>query len=142
MKRSLTKSLAIAASALIVGLTPMAASAAPGDDHRYEQRRDDRRSDRGQRWDSSRNNGYTHNGKWHYGPPPSGYDGRYQPGHRAWQRGDRVPAYYRDRAHKVDYRAHRLKAPPRGYEYVRDDNGAILLVGIATGVILSAILSQ
>ena len=49
---------------------------------------------------------------------------------------------YRDRAHRVDYRAVRLRMPPRGYEYVRDDRGAVLLVGIATGVIVSAILSH
>ena len=35
-----------------------------------------------------------------------------------------------------------LRAPPRGYRYVRDDRGQVLLVGIATGVILSAIFSN
>ncbi|HVK82278.1 MAG TPA: hypothetical protein VM915_16875 [Verrucomicrobiae bacterium] len=32
--------------------------------------------------------------------------------------------------------------PPRGYHYVRDDRGELLLVGIATGVILGIIASQ
>jgi len=36
-----------------------------------------------------------------------------------------------------------LRQPPRGYHYVRDNNtGEYLLVGIATGVILSILLSQ
>jgi Ni/Co efflux regulator RcnB len=44
---------------------------------------------------------------------------------------------------QIDYRRAHLRAPPRGYHYVRDDNtGETLLVGLATGVILSIILSQ
>ena len=63
-------------------------------------------------------------------------------GYRGWRRGDRLPAYYRDYYRPVDYRAYRLRAPPRGYHYVRDDRGDYLLVGIATGVILGIIASQ
>jgi len=98
--------------------------------------------DRNGGWDRSRNNGYTWNGRWNYGPPPSAYYGQqgYSPGYRAWRRGDRLPDYYRNGYEGVDYRAYHLRHPPRGYHYVRDDRGDILLVGIATGVILSAIL--
>jgi Ni/Co efflux regulator RcnB len=53
-----------------------------------------------------------------------------------------LPSYYRDRYRDVDYRNYHLRAPPRGYHYVRDDRGSILLVGLATGVILSSILSD
>lgn len=151
------KRFAIAASALLIGLTPIAASAAPRYDapqnrpaaERREERRDERRDDRRDarqeaRWDARQHNGYSYQGRWHYGAPPAAYYGRadFRPGYKAWTRGERVPAYYRDHAHRVDWRRERLKAPPRGYEYVRDDRGSVLLVGIATGVILTAILAR
>jgi hypothetical protein len=40
----------------------------------------------------------------------------------------------------VDYRAHHLRAPPRGYEW-REVNGQYVLAAVATGVILSIILN-
>lgn len=111
--------------------------------------RDDRRGDRNDnrrdsRWNNQRHNGYTYNGRWYYGAPPAAYEGRngYQAGYRAWRRGDRLPSYYQQRYRSVDYRREHLRAPPRGYRYVEDDRGDMLLVGIATGVILSIILSQ
>jgi Ni/Co efflux regulator RcnB len=115
---------------------------------RNDDRRDDRRGDRdgrrGDRWDNQRHNGYTYNGRWYHGPPPAVYQGRagYQSGYRQWRRGDRLPSYYQSRYRQVDYRREHLRAPPRGYRYVEDDRGDMLLVGIATGVILSIILSQ
>lgn len=123
-------------------------------DWRRDDRRDDRRHRRGDRWndrdhdrgyhrgwDRRRYNGYSHNGRWYYGPAPSEY-GRVDYGYRAWRRGDRLPAYYRDYYRPVDYRHYRLRQPPRGYHYVEDDRGDYLLVGIATGVILGIIASQ
>lgn len=110
--------------------------------------RNDRRSDRNdrrhQRWDSQRHNGYSYNGRWNYGPPPAAYEGRngYEAGYRNWRRGERLPSYYQSRYRHVDYRREHLRAPPRGYRYVEDDRGDMLLVGIATGVILSVILSN
>jgi Ni/Co efflux regulator RcnB len=105
-----------------------------------DHRRDWRRSNR--HWDHSRYNGYSYRGRWYYGPPPAAYEpyARYE--WRSWRRGDRLPAYYRDRYRAVDYRYYHLRPPPRGYRWVRDDRGEMLLVGIATGVILSAILSN
>ena len=41
-----------------------------------------------------------------------------------------------------DYRAHHLPPPRRGYHYVRDDTGNILLVAVATGLIASIIANQ
>jgi Ni/Co efflux regulator RcnB len=108
-------------------------------DDRWDRRdRDDRR---GNRWDNQRHNGYSYNGRWYYGAPPAHYRG-YQAGYRDWRRGDRLPSYYQTRYRHVDYRREHLRAPPRGYRYVEDDRGDMLLVGIATGVILSVILSQ
>jgi len=111
--------------------------------------RGDRRDDRGERrdhrrsrWDHQRHNGYTYNGRWYYGPAPAAYRDYADYGYRNWRRGDRLPAYYSSRYRQVDYRREHLRAPPRGYRYVEDDRGDMLLVGIATGVILSIILSQ
>jgi Ni/Co efflux regulator RcnB len=111
---------------------------------RNDDRRGDRRDRRNGRWDNQRHNGYTYNGRWFYGPPPGAYEGRhgYEAGYRSWRRGERLPSYYQGRYRQVDYRREHLRAPPRGYRYVEDDRGDYLLVGIATGVILSIILSQ
>ena len=68
--------------------------------------------------------------------------GRYDQFNRSWRRGDRLPYGYDRRFRAVDYRYAHLRQPPYGYRYVRDDRGQILLVGILSGVILSAILSN
>lgn len=105
-------------------------------------RRDDRRDHHRGRWDDRRYNGYNYNGRWYYGPPPAHYSGVHY-GYRHWRRGDRLPRYYRDRYVVVrDYDRYGYRRPPRGYHYVRDDRGDLLLVGIATGVILGIIASQ
>ena len=105
-------------------------------------RRDLRRVIRRERWNDGRFNGYTYRGQWHYGAPPSAYydDPYFDPGYRAWRRGERLPSYYRDRYRDVDWRDCGLRAPPRGYRYVEDDRGNYLLVAVATGVILSVLL--
>src|SRR5262249_7392758 len=87
-----------------------------------------------QRWDNSHNNGYYTGNTWHYGTPSASMQRRhdYRPGWQNWRRGQRLPAYYRSHYVVVnDYRSHHLAAPRRGYHYVRDDNGNILLVAIA-----------
>jgi Ni/Co efflux regulator RcnB len=105
-------------------------------------RRDDRRDYRRARWDDRRYNGYNYNGRWYYGPPPAHY-GAVDYGYRNWRRGERLPRYYRDRYVVVrDYDRYGYRHPPRGYHYVRDDRGDLLLVGIATGVILGVILAN
>ncbi len=113
-------------------------------------RDDNRRGDRGrnhrrhQRWNQQSHNGYSYNGRWNYGPPPAAYEGRngYEAGYRNWRRGERLPSYYQSRYRQVDYRRAHLRAPPRGYRYVQDDRGEYLLVGIATGVILSILMNN
>ena len=114
------------------------------EDRRDDRRdwRDDRRDYRRAHWDDRRYNGYHYNGRWYYGPPPQHYrDVHYD--YRGWRRGDRLPRYYRDRDVVVrDYDRYGYRHPPRGYHYVRDDRGDLLLVGIATGVILGIIASQ
>ena len=116
---------------------------------RREDRRDwrqDRREDRREaRWDQRRHNGYYMNGRYYRGAPPAwAYQrGDYRPAYQSWRRGERLPSYYRSHYREVDWRRAHYRQPPRGYHYVRDDNtGEVLLVALATGVILSILLSQ
>jgi Ni/Co efflux regulator RcnB len=152
MKTNKSK-IAAAALAALAFATPLGASVAYADPprhsegyDRHDNRRDNnRRADnRRERWDTRRHNGYSLNGRWYYGPPPSSYYGRadFHPGYRAWRRGDRLPNAYRSQYVTVDYRRAHLRAPPRGYHYVRDNRGEVLLVGIATGIILGVIASN
>lgn len=53
-----------------------------------------------------------------------------------YKKGGRVPSQYRGSRYVVtDWRSHHLRQPPRGYHWVRSDNGDFLLVAITTGVI-------
>lgn len=59
-----------------------------------------------------------------------------------WRRGGRLPPEYRHRAYVVDdWRVHRLRPPPRGYQWVAV-GGDYLLVAIATGVILEVLAAR
>jgi Ni/Co efflux regulator RcnB len=146
MKRIVTT--ALAALTLVGPLATATAYADPPGRHDDRDDRNDRngRNDRNdnRRWDQSRDNGYMYNGRWNFGPPPANVVGRpgFQAGFHQWRRGDRLPWYYRTHFRVVDYRSAHLRAPPRGCHYVRDDRGNTLLVAIATGVIVSAILSN
>jgi Ni/Co efflux regulator RcnB len=78
--------------------------------------------------------------QWH-----ANQDGRYAQ-HGGWnqaprfRRGDVLPYQYR---HYVnDWRAHRLYAPPYGYQWVQADTGDYLLIAVATGLIANLLLSQ
>lgn len=58
-----------------------------------------------------------------------------------FRRGDYLPPEYRH--HYVqDWRAHRLYAPPPGYQWVQVDTGDYLLIAIGTGVIANLLLGQ
>lgn len=47
-----------------------------------------------------------------------------------------MPPEYRDNRYVVsDWRSEHLREPPRGYNWVRSDNGDLLLVAITIGVI-------
>src|SRR5689334_9030528 len=125
MKPVLTAALALS---LISG---SAALAKPGNDHGndrndnrvYSQGRDDRGGN-GKGFDK----GDRHDNGNHYG----------QIKHQ-WARGERLPVtYYRNREYYVDYRTAHLRAPPRGYQWVRVDNN-YAMVALATGLIASLI---
>jgi Ni/Co efflux regulator RcnB len=154
MNRFATAAIAAFTFIAPLAVAPVAAADPPGysqrdrnhradrRDNRRDHRADHRNDRRDDRWDRRRHNGYSVNGRFHYGPPPAHVRNvRYE--YRNWRRGDRLPSYYRQNYVVVnDYHRARLRAPPRGYHYVRDDRGDTLLVGIATGVILGVILSQ
>jgi Ni/Co efflux regulator RcnB len=111
---------------------------------RQELRQERRELRRAERWDQRRHNGFYLNGRFYYGQPSYAQMQRrdYRPSWQQWSRGDRLPYYARQHYREVDWRRERLRQPPRGYHYVRDDRGELLLVGIATGVILSILLSN
>jgi Ni/Co efflux regulator RcnB len=59
-----------------------------------------------------------------------------------WRRGGHIPPEYRNRQYVVeDWRAHRLNAPPRGYQWVQV-GGDYVLVAVATGIIAQLLLNQ
>lgn len=75
-----------------------------------------------------------------------GYAGQYRewPRHAPqYRRGDHLPYELRQNRHYVnDWRAHRLYAPPQGYQWVQADSGDYLLVALATGLIANLLLNQ
>jgi Ni/Co efflux regulator RcnB len=113
-------------------------------DHRRDRRerwRDDRRD---ARFDEREHNGYYYRGRWHYGPPPDTAYGRHDfaPGYHPWRRGQRL-GYYNGRYAEVDYRSYPgLRRPPRGYHWVRNDGGDLLLAAIAGGLIAQVIINS
>ena len=63
--------------------------------------------------------------------------------HEGWyKRGGYLPVEYRSTRYVVyDWRDAHLREPPRGYRWVRSDDGAFLLVAITTGIIANIIAS-
>ncbi len=64
------------------------------------------------------------------------------PTYRTWRKGQRFDRRYAQNYRVVDYRQYRqrrLYAPPRGYQWVRSGNDAVL-IGVTSGIV-SAVLS-
>ena len=110
--------------------------------------RNDRQRDRGRhdRRDDRRDRGYAYSHRApvvvHHRPAVRHV---YHPAPRyvappPWARGRYVHHYERPVYVVHDYRNYGLRHPPRGYRWVRDDVGDVLLVAIATGVIADIIL--
>ncbi len=57
-----------------------------------------------------------------------------------WHHGDRLPRQYW-RGATVDWHAHHLRRPPRGYHWVQVD-GDYVLAAVATGFILESVLAN
>lgn len=123
MKRLLTGALALTL------LTGTAAMAQPD--------RHDNRNDQGG-YNQDRGNAYGHDqNRGHAYGHDNGNNGHH------WARGQRLPAtYYRDQSHYIDYRAHHLRAPPRGYRWVQTDDNNYAMVAITTGLIASLIAAN
>ncbi|WP_404414895.1 RcnB family protein [Brevundimonas vesicularis] len=149
MRKILTATMAALMATTALGAAG-AASAQSRHDHRYEHR-DDRRDYRHDRRDYRRElredrreyrqqqRAYA---RWqraerrYYAPryvPPRGY------AVRTWSYGQRMPSYYRTNAYVVnDYDRYGLRAPPRGYQYVRSGND-VVLSAVAGGLITAVI---
>src|SRR5262245_22240170 len=61
--------------------------------------------------------------------------------HEEWKKGVRMREEDWHRGEHVDYKAHHLRAPPRGYEW-RSVDGNYVLAAVATGVIASVIAAS
>jgi len=126
------------------------------DDHWSDGRQEGRRDDRDHRGDwrdhDRRDSGWY--GPRYVAPRESRSDwrgGRHYYGEyrrpwgyydHAWRRGERLPVAYYGRPYIVeDYRDCGLRAPPRGYHWVRVNNDAVLAV-IATGIVLDVVYNQ
>ncbi len=149
MKKILTTTMAALMATTTLGAAG-AASAQSRGDHRYERhydrhdyrqdRRDYRRELREERRDyRQQQRAYE---RWQRAErrynapryvPPRGY------AVRTWSYGQRMPSYYRTNAYVVnDYNRYGLRAPPRGYQYVRSGND-VVLAAVAGGLITAVI---
>jgi Ni/Co efflux regulator RcnB len=61
--------------------------------------------------------------------------------HHDWRKGSHIAAGDWGRGQHIDYRAHHLRAPPRGYEW-RQVDGNYVLAAVAGGLIASVILAH
>lgn len=69
--------------------------------------------------------------------------GRHVGWDRHYRRGDYLPERYRAHEYYVDdYARYHLYAPPRGYHWVRGDDGQFVLIAVATGLIVQEMLGQ
>jgi Ni/Co efflux regulator RcnB len=73
-----------------------------------------------------------------WGHPGWGHD---QGANHHWRSGEHMGQNDWRNARRVDYRAHHLRAPPRGYEW-RESNGQYVLAAVTTGLIASIILAN
>lgn len=55
-----------------------------------------------------------------------------------YKRGQRLDSRYQTSRYQVDYRKHKLRAPPRGYQWRQVDNDYVL-AAVATGLIAEII---
>jgi Ni/Co efflux regulator RcnB len=63
------------------------------------------------------------------------------PAHAGWRQGGHIAHNDWNRGQHVDYHAHHLRTPPRGYEW-REVDGNYVLAAAATGLIASIILAS
>ena len=149
MKKVLTAAIAAVIAASSLGAASAASAQSRGHnaqverDYRHDarnDRRDDRRDARNDRRDFRQDQrSYS---RWQQSQRRYNA-GRYQAPRgyqvRSWSYGQTMPTYYRTSNYVVnDYGRYGLRAPPRGYHYVRSGND-VVLAAIAGGLITAVI---
>ena len=163
MKKALTAALAATLAVSSLGVASAAEAQSRGDRHEQRQdRRDDRRDNRQDRRED-RQDRREDRREWRqevredrrearqqqrayarWQQSQRRYNaGRYQPPRgyqvRTWAYGQRMPSYYRSNQYVVsNYGQYGLRAPPRGYHYVRSGND-VVLAAVAGGLITAVI---
>lgn len=149
MKKVLTAAIAAVIAASSLGAASAASAQSRGHnaqverDYRHDarnDRRDDRRDARNDRRDFRQDQrSYS---RWQQSQRRYNA-GRYQAPRgyqvRSWSYGQTMPTYYRTSNYVVnDYGRYGLRAPPRGYQYVRSGND-VVLAAVAGGLITAVI---
>ncbi len=145
MKRTILSLLSIPVLAMSLAAAP--AMADDRDHHDRDRngwydrhdRRDDRRDDRDRRgpYRDDRRPVVVERNYYRPGPPPRDY----RP--YGYERGYRYSNYYGGRTYVIDdYDRYHVRRPPRGYHWVRDDRGNLIMVAIATGIITDLLLNH
>ena len=149
MKKVLTAAIAAVIAASSLGAASAASAQSRGHnaqverDYRHDarnDRRDDRRDARNDRRDFRQDQrSYS---RWQQSQRRYNA-GRYQAPRgyqvRSWSYGQTMPTYYRTSNYVVnDYGRYGLRAPPRGYHYVRSGND-VVLAAVAGGLITAVI---
>lgn len=150
----LSAGFALAAANLVAAPAPQPVGQSShgnnGQGHGNKKDRGDRHNDRGRNDDGGRSDRARYDDDWRddHGSRGVGNGNRFygmhdRGRHEGWyHRGGRLPAEYRvTRYYVPDYRVYNLREPPRGYRWVRSDNGDFLMVAIATGIIANIILN-
>ena len=151
MKTFLTAAIAATLAVSSLGVASAAEAQTRGNYEQRQDRRDDRRDDRNDRreWrqdnrDDRRELRQNQRAYARWQQSQRRYNaGRYQAPRgyqqRDWSYGQRMPSYYRSNQYVVnDYNRYGLRAPPRGYHYVRSGND-VVLASIAGGLITAVI---
>jgi len=149
-----TAALAAVIATGSIGIASAADAQSRGDRNDRQEQRQDRRDDRSDRRDDRQEwRQDNRDDRREYRQDVRAYDryqrserrynaGRYSPprGHqvRQWSYGQRLPSYYSQGYVVNDYNRYGLRAPPRGYHYVRSGND-VVLAAVAGGLITAVI---
>jgi len=139
MKRTILSLLSIPVLAMSLAAAP--AMANDRDHHDRGRHGHDNRYDRHDRHDGYRDSGRRPvivQRNYRPAPPPRVV---YRP--YGYERGYRYSNYYGGRTVVInDYGRYHVRQPPRGYHWVRDDRGNLIMVAIATGIITDLLLNH
>jgi Ni/Co efflux regulator RcnB len=139
MKKFIAAAVAAVIATGSVGVASAAEAQSRGNSYAQQQRHDDRNDRRDYRTERRDDRAYAR-----YQRAERRYSaGRYVAPRgyqvRQWSYGQRLPAAYATRTYVVnDYNRYGLRAPPRGYQYVRSGND-VVLAAVAGGLITAVI---